>query len=287
MALPGIGLDDEGKELATIKDRRGRWSAVPKEDRRESVREYIQNTRSILLARIAMNDKKREAERMREYIAQKESVLKLNKEIYDQDRKMVNEYVEYMKDKANAQKEKADETARKRKEKEDELESLIRKRTELKKVLGENKERCGTLKGFVDFIFSLNPDLEKQILERRNKRAASSLLLEKGEKGTAAEGETTDEEVKEIKRDYGLSENDSDTEISPGFTSPEEMIAVMQKQASENFALIQDVQKREESLERMRKQHSQKMSEKKVLLARIENDLRELEEERKRKNARL
>eukprot|EP01022_Parablepharisma_sp_SALTPOND_P006551 TRINITY_DN1265_c0_g2_i1.p2 TRINITY_DN1265_c0_g2~~TRINITY_DN1265_c0_g2_i1.p2 ORF type:complete len:618 (+),score=115.76 TRINITY_DN1265_c0_g2_i1:2225-4078(+) len=292
LALPylnqGLVPVDETRELTELKRRRETWSAVPKEDRRESVREYIQNTRSILLARIAMKEKKQEAERMREYIQQKESVLNLNKEIYEQDKKMVDRYVSFMKDKAYAQKVKADTATKERKEKELELEQLIRHRTDLKKRLGEDKEKCATYKVYVDFMLSLNESIKKEINERREKRPGV-YVTQQGvkEKDVEVRSEIMDEELNEIKRDLGLSENDSDTEIPPGFSSVEEMLALMQKHEANNLRSIQDAQKREDSLERVRKQYVQKAAEKNKLLEHIRKDLKELAEEEKKKMARL
>ena len=283
LALPYLTQDlvpvNENKELVELKQRRERWSAVPKEDRRESVREYIKNTRSILLAKIAMTDKRREAGRMQEYIKQKESVLNLNKEIYEQDKKMVNEYVEFMKEKADKQKSRADRTTKERKEKEEELERLIRFRTDLKKKLGDSKEQCGLYKGYVDFIFSLNPEIEQQVINRKKERANRFFVTEpklreedlvRLDKDRILEAD--DEELKEIRKDYGISDNDSDTEIPSGFNSVGEMLALMHKQAAENLTLIQDVQK---------------IDEKTKVLTQVRNDLKELAEEEKRKASRL
>jgi len=293
LALPYLNQDlvsaEEAQEMSALKKRRERWSAVPKEDRRESIREYIKNTRAIFLAKIAMDDKRQEAERMQEYIKQKEAVLSLNKEIYEQDKKMVNEYVEFMRDKAEMQKAKADAANKERKEKEDKLERLMRERTELKKKFADSKEQCAQYKGYVDFMFTLNPQLEQEILERRKKRGNKFFVTEQKENDGKIlnQNEPTDEELKELKRDFGITEYDSDTEYPPGFNSVDEFHELMQKQASDNLTLIQDVHKREESLERLQKETKTKVQEKEKELEKVKADLKGLDEKRKQKLARL
>jgi len=284
LALPELGqeiaLTEEMKELEELKRRKEHLSAAPREERRESVREYIKNTRAILLSKIAMHEKKQEAERMRDYIQQKESVLNLNKDIYEQDKAMINKYVDFMNNEAYTKKKCADKKAKERQNKEGELERLIQLRANLKKDLGDNKELCATYKTHVDFFASLNPDILKK------KKKTNKFFVT--EQGTTKEGEVIiDKELKEIKDELGLSENDSDTEISPGFSSVNELLELMNKQAADNLTLIQDLQKREESLERMRKEYGQTISTKSVLLNSIKVDLKELRDEEKKKLARL
>ncbi|MDR3581999.1 MAG: hypothetical protein P4L67_01865 [Candidatus Pacebacteria bacterium] len=270
------------------KARKEKWSAVPKEDRREPVREYIKNTRNILLSKIAMQDKEKEAKRMQEYIERKESILNLNKEIYEQDKKMVNEYVEFMKDKAEKQKAKADAASKLRKEMESELENLIKHRTELKKTIGDYKEECTVLKDYAKFTMMLSPAVKEEMERRKKKREERSVFLTQQRAGDdPPKFEPVDEELKEIKHDFDLDENDSDTEIPKGFNSVEEMLELMQVQAAKNLSLIQNVQELEKQLDESRKQTAQKMAEKTKILETIKADLRDLAEEERRKQARL
>lgn len=284
LVLPGLGqelaLADEGGEADELRRRKERLSTAPREERRESVREYIRNTRSILLAKIAMHEKKKEAERMREYIHQKESVLNLNKDVYEQDKAMINKYVDFMNNEAFAKKKCADKKAKERQSKEAERERLIQQRANLKKDLGDNREICATYKTHVDFLASLNPEVAKR--PRRTKKFFMT------EQGVPKESEAVaDKELKEIKDELGLSENDSDTEISPGFSSVNELLELLNKQAADNLTLIQDLQKREESLERMRKEYGQTIETKTTLLNSIRTDLNDLREEEKRKLSRF
>ena len=93
-------VTEDMKELAELKRRKERLTTAPRENRRESVREYIKNTRSILLAKIAMHEKKIEAKKMKEYIQEKELILNLNKDTYEKDKAAVNKYVEFMNNEA-------------------------------------------------------------------------------------------------------------------------------------------------------------------------------------------
>ena len=250
-------IKDESKKYTELKSNRGRWTAAPKEDKRESVRDYIQNTREILLAKIAMTDKKAEAGRMQEYIKQKESVLNLNKEIYEQDKDMVSKYVEFMKSKAYNKKREVDDKSKARQDQEATLERLIQFRTNLKRNLNENKEICASYKADTDFMKSLNSDITKTKEEPKVRKSKQAFITEQNnpkEKEVESKLDITDKELRELKEEYDLSENDSDKEILPEFSSPEEMLELMNKQAMVNLTLIQDVQKREESLERMKKE---------------------------------
>ena len=283
-------IKDESKKYTEIKSNRCRWAATPKEDKRESVRDYIQNTREILLAKIAMTDKKAEAGRMQEYIKQKESVLNLNKEIYEQDKDMVSKYVEFMKSKAYNKKREVDEKAKARQDQEATLERLIQFRTNLKRNLNENKEICASYKADTDFMKSLNSDITKTKEEPKVRKSKQAFITEQNnpkEKEVESKLDITDKELRELKEEYDLSENDSDKEILPEFSSPEEMLELMNKQAMVNLTLIQDVQKREESLERMKKESRIKIETKEKILETIRNDIKELGEEERRKLARL
>jgi len=280
-----------------LKKRRERWSAAPKSDRRESVREYIQNTRNILLTRITMNEKMEEAKRMEEYIQQKESVLNLNKEIYDQDKNMINKYVEFMKNEAILKKHEVSHKVKMRHDKELELESLIQIKTNLKKTLSENRETCTAYKSYTDFLHSLNPEARStknkgQILKRtfnpnrQNRR--DFFITGQGHEGELRRRESVIyRDITEMRNELGLTEHDSDTELDPGFTSVEEMLELMNKLIAGNLSLIQNTQKREESLERIHKEYSNKIKEKTMILESIRNDTRELTDEERRKMLRF
>ena len=239
-----------------------------------------------------MKDKKNEAQRMLEYIKRKEDILHLNKEIYEQDKKMVNDYVEFMKEKAEKQKENADAKSKIRQYKELQLDKLKRDRIDLKKKISENKEECRQLKDYKDFIFSLNPSIKDEIMSRKRKHKTGTFVTEtkdgkQSNKANVAEAPVIkDEELKEIKEELELSEHDSDTEIPTGFASVDEMLNLMQQKEVKNLSLINDAQTRESSLERARKEFEYKIEDKKRAQAHIEETLKELGEEERRKAAR-
>jgi len=276
-----------------------RSNGLDKIEKRESVHEFIRQSRTMLLAKLMMEDKKKEAERMNEYIERKEAVLKLNKEIYEQDKKMVNDYVEYMKDQAEEQKNKADKMASIRQQKEAELEELTRKRLTLKKKIGDDKEECRTLLEHKKFIFSLVPDLKEEIEKRKKKRKGIFLTQNKETENQSKESknvtpilsptlndpnsQNTQNEQNELRDELELSENDSDTEIPPGFSSVSEMLNRMTKIESKNLALIQESQKREEVLEWTRKEYAAKIEEKTILLKRVQQEIAEMQAEERRK----
>lgn len=281
-----FGGGQEEQEL--LRKRKERWSAAPKGDRRESVREYIQNTRNILLTRITMNEKQQEAKRMQEYIQQKESVLNLNKEIYDQDKNMIDKYVEFMKNEALLKKHEVSSKAKIRHDKETELEDLIQIRTKLKKTLSENKETCANYKSYTDFLHSLNPEGKRVVDKPRRKGFfVTDRGQDKGAEYCRKESLPADKDLAEIRNELGLTEYDSDTEVQPGFASVREILELMDKLIAGNLSLIQSTQKREESLERIHKEYSHAIGEKSTILESIRNDTRELADEERRKMLRF
>ena len=193
-------------------------------------------------------------------------------------------------DLSEKEKNKADSAAKTRKEKETQLENLIRKRTELKKSLGDNKEECGLVKGYVDFIFTLNPHIKEEITERRKKRAKDVFLTQQRdgeEKFVPKYGDNIDEEFKEIKRDYDLSEHDSDTEIPTGFSNFQEMLDLFKQHAAKNLSLIEEVQNREKMLDEDKKKYEKEIGGKLIRVNKIKDELHDLGEEEKRKAAKL
>ena len=93
-------------------------------ERREPAREFIENSKGILRSKIMIQNKKKETNRMKEYIERKEALLKLNKEIYEQDKKMIDDYINLAKQDANIQKREVTKKIMEREKKEDQLAEL-------------------------------------------------------------------------------------------------------------------------------------------------------------------
>ena len=60
---------------------------------KESIREYINNGREILLTQIAINDKIEEANHLREYIISEEEQLKEGKRLFEEDKCKFTKYL--------------------------------------------------------------------------------------------------------------------------------------------------------------------------------------------------
>eukprot|EP01022_Parablepharisma_sp_SALTPOND_P026556 TRINITY_DN64399_c1_g1_i1.p1 TRINITY_DN64399_c1_g1~~TRINITY_DN64399_c1_g1_i1.p1 ORF type:complete len:667 (+),score=109.44 TRINITY_DN64399_c1_g1_i1:8039-10039(+) len=258
-----------------------------KVDKKEPVREYIESTRAILLAKLMMRDKEEEAKRMNEYIERKEAVLKLNKEIYEQDKEMVNNYVEHMKEQAEKQKTKADKMANIRQTKEIELEGLKRNRLTLKKKIGEDKDECRTLLEYTNFIFSLMPELKEQVNARKKEGKKVFMTQAENADEVVKPNNTIPSEINKPKEEFELSEIDSETEIPVGFSSVDALLEQLYQIESKNLSSIQETQKREEVLDSMKKEYSIAIDEKKRRLDEIKADLAEMTAEQKRKADRL
>eukprot|EP00826_Nyctotherus_ovalis_P026924 TRINITY_DN2098_c0_g3_i1.p1 TRINITY_DN2098_c0_g3~~TRINITY_DN2098_c0_g3_i1.p1 ORF type:complete len:348 (-),score=130.66 TRINITY_DN2098_c0_g3_i1:147-1154(-) len=149
-----------------------------------------------------------------------------------------------------------------------------------------NKDKCALYKSYVDFLKSLTSEANKENVE---KPKAKTFLTEQSVvkvKETSIKPKIMDEEMKELKQVYGVEEDDSDTEVEPGF-SVQDMSVLMEKQTAENLRLIQELQNKEETLEQMKKENSKVIEEKTKLLEAIRDDIDELTEEAKKKQVQL
>jgi hypothetical protein len=79
-------------------------------EKRESVRDYLDNIRHILLAEMSINDKKEETQRIRELIKLKEDKLNLAKKQFESDVKRFTNYLDTIKRNAEEQTEKTERT---------------------------------------------------------------------------------------------------------------------------------------------------------------------------------
>lgn len=69
-------------------------------DQKESVRDFIQNARKILISQIAINDKREETERLNEYIIMEKEKLVEAKKTFDEDEDKFKKYMTDLNDKA-------------------------------------------------------------------------------------------------------------------------------------------------------------------------------------------
>eukprot|EP00826_Nyctotherus_ovalis_P015215 TRINITY_DN14307_c0_g1_i2.p1 TRINITY_DN14307_c0_g1~~TRINITY_DN14307_c0_g1_i2.p1 ORF type:complete len:533 (-),score=179.69 TRINITY_DN14307_c0_g1_i2:38-1636(-) len=216
--------------------------------RREPARIAIEKSREILLAKLRVQDKLRETQRVKEYIERKESLLKLNKELYEQDKKMVEDYIDYAKKEAVVQKFK---TAGKTVEREKKLEELTELRNEqirLKKKLDESKEEYRVLIEYKDFMLQLDPSLKKQLKH-------NNFFM------------TQDDP--EHQTNEGGHKDEFEAEIPVNFTSPEEVLSILYTLERKSLSMIYELQKREEELEKLHKETEFKMQAKKARLEKI------------------
>ena len=236
-----------------------------KDDRKISARDYISSSREILLAKIAVNDKKCETERLKEHIDQQESKLILNKELYEQDQLMINKYVEYMCSKAKEMHEKVIYKTKQRRIKENELDKLLKQKAMLSKTLVEKKNICSSYKSDVDFMNSIVP-----IIKQKKKR--KFFVTEEGVQ-KEEEVQIKDKEYKEIKDELGLSENDSDTEIPVGFSSVDEFLQLMNNQASKAMGLMKNLQDSETYFYELKRENEKLINKKTDQLKSIKDEI--------------
>jgi len=69
-------------------------------EQRESVKDFIDNSRKILMAQIAINDKTEETERLDEYIIMEEDKLKEAKNTFNEDKSKFEKYMNDLQEKA-------------------------------------------------------------------------------------------------------------------------------------------------------------------------------------------
>ena len=105
---------------------------------------------------------------MKKDLERKEALLKLNKEIYEQDKKMIDDYINLAKQDANIQKREVTKKTMEREKREDQLAELKRQQIILKKKIAEGKEDYRTLLEYKKFMLELDPDLCK-VLNKRKK----------------------------------------------------------------------------------------------------------------------
>lgn len=69
-------------------------------EQKESVRDFIQNSRKILISQIAINDKSEETERLKEYIIMEREKLEEAKKTFDEDKDKFQKYMDDLNRKA-------------------------------------------------------------------------------------------------------------------------------------------------------------------------------------------
>jgi hypothetical protein len=112
-SLLRIGFDNEEKSIAhqdseitsTKSAKSNKPSALTylnrNREQNESVKEYILNSRKILLSQISINDKVEETERLKEFIIMEEEKLEDAKKTFEEDCEKFNTYLEELDAKAN------------------------------------------------------------------------------------------------------------------------------------------------------------------------------------------
>ena len=230
---------------------------------REPVRGYINNIRNILLSKIAIKERKEEIERMKSYIKRKEATFNANKKLYEQDVRLIDDYISLVRNKAN---EKRVEIMKKKKEersKEDILANLKRTGMELRNTLITNEETHNEYKTYVDFLNSLIAEKKKLVIEKTKEDHNTFFMTEK----------EIDDKEDEVKED----------EVSIGFSSAEGVLELMEKQATYNFELLKSVQEREQVLGGMMKNYNEIIEKKQMELESMRSDIAELTKEESQK----
>lgn len=70
-------------------------------EQKESVREFINNARSILVSQIAINDKREETERLNEYIIMEKEKLDEARKTFEEDKDKFDKYMDDLNKKAD------------------------------------------------------------------------------------------------------------------------------------------------------------------------------------------
>ena len=168
-ALVAVDVDDQ-KSLRTSKSSvssaGGRQKAIEylakANEQKESVREFISNSRKILTSQIAINDKTEETERLKEYIIMEREKLEEAKKTFEEDR---DKFQKYMDDLTR----KAEETA-----------------LEVQKLTNEKNERISTQNNLLMDIQATRSEIkrleEQLVVHKQRKRFLDTLAVSAGRK---------------------------------------------------------------------------------------------------------
>jgi len=248
-------------------------------ERREPVRSKIEKSREILLVKLAVQDRLKETNRMKEYIERKEALLKLNKELYDQDKQMIDDYINYAKRDAVLQKVKSYQRFAEREQLETRLGELKSYQILLKKEIEDNKEKYRTLVEYKNFMLILDPEL---------KRAMSKKFFMTEHDGDSEVKRVKDNPmIKDLEDEFGLNPDDSDTEFPVKFSSSKEVVDILDRIELDNLGMINELQKRKEELENIRRQAKAKLIVKKARLDKVKEDVQQAKVEELKKKEHL
>jgi len=124
-------------------------------DQKESVKDFISNTRNILTAQIAINDKTEETERLKEYIIMEKEKLEEAKKTFEEDRDKFQKYLDDLTRKAD---ETASEVQRFTNDKNERLEEIAQLQLKIQKKkskIKQIKEKLVVFKQHKEFLDTL------------------------------------------------------------------------------------------------------------------------------------
>eukprot|EP00826_Nyctotherus_ovalis_P058574 TRINITY_DN8062_c0_g1_i3.p1 TRINITY_DN8062_c0_g1~~TRINITY_DN8062_c0_g1_i3.p1 ORF type:complete len:502 (-),score=81.55 TRINITY_DN8062_c0_g1_i3:78-1583(-) len=222
-----------------------------------SIRDFVESSRGILLARIGINKRRAETERMKKYILEKEKVLELNKELCKQDMQIMNKYIDLVNAEVYNKKKEANNKIKERRAKEFELAEILQQRARLNQQLAKKEEKYLACKPYKDFLLSFT----------------------KPEKTAFFITEDAIPNTEECDEHF----SDLDKEAWPEFPSTKEFLELMDKKERENEMLFNNMQYHNKCLKRQRKKYNAYIKEKERTLQAIKEEAKTLHREEKLK----
>eukprot|EP00826_Nyctotherus_ovalis_P039732 TRINITY_DN3839_c0_g1_i5.p1 TRINITY_DN3839_c0_g1~~TRINITY_DN3839_c0_g1_i5.p1 ORF type:complete len:524 (+),score=149.48 TRINITY_DN3839_c0_g1_i5:192-1763(+) len=216
-------------------------------ERKETAKEYIRNSRRILLSRILSHSKREETERMNKSIEEKGEKIRQSKERYKKEMSVIDTVVESAKAKASEQQMRSKRKTFERQIVEDNLEQLKTKHVLLKREVKMKAEKYKTLLEYKDFMLTLNPKFKET--------HKGFFMTEHGDKN--------DNEELDVIRSSLECEDEIQLNLSP----PEGIINLLQKMEAESILLLQQLNERELILKQVKDRHLEEIQEKQQILA--------------------
>ena len=236
-------------------------------ERKETAKEFIKNSRKILLSRILVLNRKEEAEKMSKCIEKKEEKIKKSKKAYERQMSTIDQFIDNAKVKTKEQETRTNQKTLERQMIENKLEQLKVKRGLLKRDVEVKEEEYLRLLEYRDFMFTLDPTLKK----RGKVKNKNIFMTEHNEEA----------EIKQFKEKLELDK--AEDEIKVNFKSPEEVIKILKRMEMENIQLMELINYNETLLKQIKEQHLIEIQEKQHILTITKTQIQQIIDEEQAK----
>eukprot|EP00357_Protocruzia_adherens_P032323 CAMPEP_0115007926 /NCGR_PEP_ID=MMETSP0216-20121206/21558_1 /TAXON_ID=223996 /ORGANISM="Protocruzia adherens, Strain Boccale" /LENGTH=574 /DNA_ID=CAMNT_0002375137 /DNA_START=135 /DNA_END=1859 /DNA_ORIENTATION=+ len=285
LALPSSKKRKDGSASGTRRKDRGY-----EVEKRETIREYIEKKREILLVKMSVAAKKEETEKMKdEYMQDEESIKNSMKKCKD-DFDRFQKFRDDLKSNAEAAKKEADEAAAKRATKVQEISQLNEQINQIRSNIEKCSERLQLYKRYKEFIDRLTPKLDLDDIydstkisreqsrekSRRGGRSSGGRNQESRESGGAGGGSGSTF-LTEASASKKKTEEDEEPVIY--FKKPAQFLELIRELEDKNLFLIQNRQEAEYNLDELTSTNEKEMV---VLKKELDDDLNNIEALEKR-----